>query len=819
MYYSIKKIASAIDADAKLHQDSDIQYLLTDSRTVYYPKESLFFALETSTNNGHKYINDLYKQGVRNFVIRTFSEEWNAPDANFLVVKDTLTALQTLAKKHRENFQIPIVAITGSNGKTIVKEWLNQLLQEDSVITRSPKSYNSQIGVPLSIWQLNKSSQIGIFEAGISQTSEMSKLAPIIQPEIGIFTNLGEAHQENFNSLEEKLQEKLLLFKNSKVLIYKKDVNVERIMQKNNRAVQLFAWSEKEDANVKICNIKKQEKNSIVDYQYEGKKYNYSLPFVDDASIENSINCLTFCLFFGLKPEVINARINKLEPVGMRLEVKKGINDCSLINDTYNSVINSLNIALDLLVYSSGNKQDKRTLILSDIIQSGEKDENLYKRVADSVRQKNISKIIGIGETISQFSNLFSCEKHFFKDTESFLASDLMDSFFNEAILLKGARQFYFERISSRLEQKRHETVMEINLNALVHNFNFLRSKLKPETKTMCMIKANAYGCGAIDVAKTLQYHRCDYFGVAVADEGAELRKAGIYTPIIVMNPEPSCFSVLFENKLEPEIYSFNLLREFSKKANEEGVVNYPIHIKIDTGMHRLGFNPEDMEQLVKELKNNHSVQVQSVFSHLVGSDETRFNDFTEQQIKIFSECSSFLQEHTEHYIIRHILNSAGVQRFAENQFDMVRLGIALYGVGSEKQTEIEHLATLKTIILQIKDIKATDTVGYSRNGKLTRDSRIAAIPIGYADGLRRSFGNGNGYVLVNGQRASFVGNICMDISMIDITEIDDVKEGDPVIIFGNDLTIETLAEKVNTIPYEILTGVSQRVKRVYFQE
>ncbi len=821
MNYTIEVIANIIQANYDKVDSKHIRYILTDSRTVYYPSESLFFALETSTNDGHKYIEELVQKGVQYFVVHKENPSWKHLHATFLVVKNTLDALQQLAAFHRVVYNIPIVGITGSNGKTIVKEWLHQLLQSDYHLTRSPKSYNSQVGVPLSICLLDETTEIGIFEAGISQPHEMQKLQHIIQPNIGIFTTLGQAHQENFSSMEEKLREKLYLFSSSKVLICKYNHAIEEILRPINPTISYVSWSFSIDDNptILIQSVIKKQTESSIRFCYQQQEFSYTIPFVDDASIENSIHCLAFCLWLSVPIYTIIDRMKRLEPIAMRLEKKQGTNNCLLINDSYNSDINSLHIALDLVDYSAENTYDKRTVILSDIIQSGEEEHILYSKVAKAIQQKNISRFIGIGKHISQYAHLFEGKTYFYHTTKEFLFSNIIDSFHNEAILVKGARSFEFEKIINKLELKMHETVLEVNLNALVNNFNYLRSYLLPSTKTMCMIKANAYGCGAIEVAKTLQYHRCDYFGVAVADEGVELRKAGIHTPIIVMNPEPSSFDLLCEYRLEPEIYSFKLLKAFAEHLNKYGIINYPIHIKIDTGMKRLGFEPTDMNTLIHFIKAQTSCQVQSIFTHLVGADDAIFDDFTQHQLKLFTQCCDVLQSHCNHPIIRHALNSAGVERFPNFQFDMVRLGIGLYGIATSNQHAIQPLVTLKTIVLQVKNVAAHETVGYSRKGSLHRNSRIATIPIGYADGLKRNLGNGNGYVLIDGKKAPFVGNICMDISMVDITDIPHVEEGDTVVVIGNQIHINEIAEKAGTIPYEILTGISQRVKRIYFQE
>lgn len=821
MPYSIESITKQIEAKRIGNRPAYIDWILTDSRSLSFPEETLFFALKTKRNDGHKYISDLYARGARNFVVSELPQNIHEySDSNFLQVQQPLKALQKLAEQHRNNFQVPVIGITGSNGKTIVKEWLYQLLSPKKVITRSPRSYNSQIGVPLSVWLMNEHSELGIFEAGISEMGEMRALQNIIRPTIGILTNIGGTHQENFFSLQEKCMEKLSLFKDCDVIIYNGDNElIANCVAKSILTTREIAWSKKDDEKpLFIKSIRKDETGTKVKYRYLGFDNEYRIPYIDDASIENSLNCLAACLYLMLPPETIKERMALLEPVAMRLEVKEGKNGCILINDSYNSDLASLDIALDFLYRRSQTKKLKRTLILSDILETGQSCNLLYRKVAQYVHSRGIEKLIGIGRDISSATDKFDLEKYFFPDTKSLLDSSLFDSFRNEIILIKGARDFHFEEISEQLELKVHETILEINLNALIDNLNFFRSKLKPETKMVCMIKASAYGAGSYEIAKTLQEHKVDYLAVAVADEGSDLRKAGITSSILIMNPELSAFKTMFDYKLEPEVYSFHLLKALIKAAEKEGITNFPVHIKLDTGMHRLGFNAEDMPRLIRTLKSQTAVIPRSVFSHLVGSDSKRFDTFTRRQIETFEKASEELQAAFPHKILRHICNSAGIERFPGAQFDMVRLGIGLYGINPVNNAVIHNVSSLHTTILQIKDVPREDTVGYSRKGILDRDSRIAALPIGYADGLNRHLGNGHGYCLVNGQKAPYIGNICMDVCMIDVTDID-CKEGDRVEIFGDHLPISVLSDLLETIPYEILTSVSTRVKRVYFQD
>ena len=821
MRISIENIANILNANRVGERNAEIDWILTDSRSLCFAEETLFFALKTKRNDGHKYIPDLYERGVRNFVVSELPEDLDKyPDTNFLQLSNPLKGLQRLAEKYRGQFEVPVIGITGSNGKTVVKEWLYQLLSPERIITRSPRSYNSQIGVPLSVWLMNERTELGIFEAGISEMGEMEALQSIIRPTVGVLTNIGGAHQENFYSVADKCMEKLALFKDCDVVIYDGDNElINSCVAKSLFSSREIAWSRKDNERpLFIESVTKNEASTTIRYRYLGMRNEYTIPFIDDASVENSLHCLAVALYMMLPAEKITERMAHLEPIAMRLEVKEGKNGCVLINDSYNSDLASLDIALDFMSRRSEDKGRKRTLILSDMLETGQTPKLLYRQVAELVHSRKVDKIIGVGEEIRSAASRFEVEKHFFHTTEELLSSELMMGFRNEVILIKGSRAFRFDKISDRLELKVHETILEINLNALVDNLNYYRSKLKPETKMVCMVKASAYGAGSCEIAKTLQDHRVDYLAVAVADEGSELRKVGVTGSIIIMNPELSAFKTMFDYKLEPEVYSFNLLNELVKAAEKEGVTNFPIHIKLDTGMHRLGFAPSDVPELIARLKRQTSVIPRSVFSHLVGSDSKDFDAFTRKQIETFEEAAGKLQEAFPHKILKHICNTAGIERYPGAQFDMVRLGLGLYGVDPYTNKILHNVSTLKTTILQIREVPQEDTVGYSRKGRLNRDSRIAAIPIGYADGLNRRLGNGNAYCLVNGQKAPYVGNICMDVCMIDVTDID-CKEGDKVIVFGDDLPVTLLADVLGTIPYEILTGVSNRVKRVYFQD
>ena len=827
MTYSIEKITTLIGARRYGNADATIGWLLTDSRSLCFPEQTLFFAIRTQRNDGHKYIAELYRRGVRNFVVEN-NGQWSTAngqfsDANFLVVPSPLAALQRLAERHRDEFTIPVVGITGSNGKTWVKEWLYQLLSPQLKVTRSPRSYNSQIGVPLSVWLLNPESRVALFEAGISQPGEMLALHDIIQPTIGVFTSLGAAHQENFRSMDEKCTEKLQLFRDAQVIIYPSDDDVvSRCMRRSDFRGERIGWSRYSEKAPMFVTVDGQH----ISYVFKGVKGSYDLPYSSEAAIGNSITCAAVALWLGLKPEELAQRMARLEPIAMRLEVKEGRQGLTIINDSYNNDIQSLDIALDFLDRRFGAGQ--KNLVLSDIYQSGEKPSNLYTQVSQLAQKRGIGCFIGIGPEISaQADKIAIPQKWFFPTVDQFLASPVFTRL-QGVVLLKGARPFGFERISDQLEKKVHETILEVDLGAVVNNLNHYRSLLRPGVKLVCMIKADAYGAGAVEIAKTLQDQRVDYLAVAVADEGAELRRAGITQNIIVMNPEMSSFKTLFDYDLEPEVYSFRIMDALIHAARQQGITGWPVHIKLDTGMHRLGFDsePDEINELIQRLKHQSAIIPRSVFTHFVGSDSDDFDQFSARQFERFDQASRKLQEAFSHKILRHICNSAAIGHFPDRQLDMCRLGIGLYGVESYVpnstistiNSKLMPVSTLKTTILQIHDVPKEETVGYSRKGILDRDSRIAAIPIGYADGLDRHLGCRRGFCIVNGQQAQYVGNICMDVSLIDVTDIP-CQEGDTVEIFGNQLPVTTLSDILQTIPYEVLTSVSPRVKRVYFQD
>lgn len=824
MTYTIEKITTLIGAHHYGENAADVAFILTDSRSLCFPEETLFFALQTNRNDGHKYIPELYQRGVRNFVVTDVPADRaeTYPDANFLKVSNTLKALQRLAERHRDEFDIPVVGITGSNGKTMVKEWLYQLLSPEMFVTRSPRSYNSQIGVPLSVWLMDEHTQVGVFEAGISKPGEMAALRAIIRPTIAVLTNLGTAHQENFSSMKAKCREKLVLFHDARTVVYDADdAIVHRIVSETDIQGETIAWSRRDkNAAFYVSEVKKEDAMSVVSYIYKGVAGRYSLPFIDAASVSNSIICAVVALQLGLSRDALDRRMRLLEPVAMRLEVKEGQHGCTLINDSYNSDINSLDIALDFMNRRPDHKGRRHTLVLSDIYQSGKASRELYKEVSDLALKRDVEKFIGIGPQLcAQAEEIQLPEKFFFHTVEQFIHSEVFRSLHNEVILLKGARKFGFDQVTELLVKKVHETILEVNLNNVVENLNHYRSFLKPTTKLVCMIKADAYGSGSVEIAKTLQDHRVDYLAVAVADEGVTLRRNGITANVMIMNPEMTAFKTMFDYDLEPEVYSFRLLEALIRAAEKEGITDYPVHVKLDTGMHRLGFDPTaDMKRLIDRLKHQNAIIPRSVFSHFVGSDSDAFDDFSARQFALFEAGSKQLQAAFSHKILRHMDNSAGIEHFPERQMDMCRLGLGLYGVDPRTNAMLQNVSTLKTTILQMHSVKAGETVGYSRKGVIEHDSLIAAIPIGYADGLDRRLGNRRCYCLVNGKKAPYVGNICMDVAMIDVTGID-CREGDSVEIFGDHLPVTVLSDVLETIPYEVLTGVSTRVKRVYFQD
>lgn len=823
--FNTKDVVSIIDGKLiNFYQNDEIKFLSIDSRKVTSPDHTIFFAIPGERNDGHEYITDCIDLGIRNFVISDVSSILTEKhNVNFIVVDNVVDALQKLAAAHRKQFDIPVIGITGSNGKTIVKEWLSQLLHEEYEIIKSPKSYNSQVGVPLSIWAINSNHTLGVFEAGISMPKEMKKLEEIIQPTIGLITNIGSPHSENFENNQQKTKEKLKLFDKAKTLIFccdYKEIMQEMGMLYIQNPKLIFQWSrENSDANLFISEEEIGSNSTELKAIYRKQALSFSIPFSDRANIENVIHCIATMLVLDYDAKTIDDRIQFLRPISMRMQLLDGINNSSIISDVYTSDLGSLEIALDFL--NEQKRQPHRTVILSDIFQSGIPDKELYALLSRMISERKIDKFIGIGPKLFQYQDLFHQNSYFFKSTDDFLKKNKI-SFKNESVLIKGARIFGLEKVSALLQQKTHETVLEVNLTSILHNLNYYQSKLKSKTKLMVMVKAFSYGSGIYEIANLLEYHRVDYLSVAYPDEGIELRKAGINLPIMVMNPEISSFRGLLKYNIEPEIYSFRtllLLTESIEKHPEFGDEFY-IHLKLETGMHRLGFDESDFDRLLSILKENPALKIRSVFSHLAASPDKKHDEFTQEQVIQFERFSQKITTSFNYPIMRHILNTSGIERFPQYQFDMVRLGLGLYGIGftPESKKKLIQAGTLKTVISQIKDIKKGDSVGYSRSFIATKNIRTATIPIGYADGLMRSLGNGGGKVYINGSYAPFISNICMDMSMIDISNCE-CEEGDEVIIFGEQLPVEEFAQDMNTIPYEALTHISRRVKRVYFQD
>ncbi len=819
---TINEITQIIDG--KLFQTQSISvhtinHIVTDSRTFFNGPESIFFALTGPRNNGHYFISGLLEKKMRTFVVsdKNFIRE----EANFILVENTTEALQKLAAAIRKKYGYPVIGITGSNGKTIIKEWLYEVLSVVFKIVRSPKSYNSQIGVPLSVALMNDKFNLAIFEAGISEPGEMVKLAKVIQPKIGILANIGDAHQENFISAEQKIKEKLKLFQGAEKLIYCVDSG-QLTNETNNfcltNNIEQISWSLKNNPAQIQFSTNKQEGFTEIEAVAHQNTYLFRIPFTDNSAIENACHCFATTFILLERPEAVLPQFEKLAPVAMRLETKQGINQCLLINDYYNSDLNSLTIALSVLHQQAAKEHLNKMVILSDIQQTGVQQNELYLQVNDLLHEWEIDELIGIGKEISKHPHLFSCKKTFYTTVTDFEYNFKRDQFQSSVILMKGAREFAFERISDLLQQKSHQTMLKINMNSLVHNLNIYRNRLNPQTKIMIMVKAFSYGSGDVEIAKLLQFQNVDYLAVAVADEGVQLRNAGISTPIIVMNPEAHSFQNMIDYTLEPNIYSTEQLTQFIKSVSQKAVTDYPIHLKIDTGMNRLGFKTdEEIKEAIKIIQNGNGAKVTSIFSHLAGSDEPVFDDFTRQQITIFEEKTAFIQQAFSYKIDRHILNTAGIERFAEKQFEMVRLGIGLYGV-SAYGLPLEQTGTLTSIISQVKTVSPEETVGYGRKGTMVQESKIAIVPMGYADGLDRKLSNKNGCAYIKNTRVPIIGNICMDMSMLDITGLD-VHPGDEVEFFGAHIPVSEVAEKAGTIPYEILTGISQRVKRVYIHE
>jgi alanine racemase len=802
-----------------------VLYLLQDSRRVIHPGSSLFFALKTARRDGHDFITDAYKAGVRQFVVSKPLPPETVPGAGILLVKDTLRALGDLAAFHRAGFQLPVIGITGSNGKTIVKEWLYQLLHDAYTIVRSPRSYNSQIGVPLSVWQIRPEDTLGIIEAGISLPGEMERLEPIVRPTYGILTNIGAAHDEGFSGRAEKLREKLRLFTRASWLVYHQDdalIREEVAAFQQGRDIQLFSWSRNDpSATLHIIRVRAEAGRTTFHGHYQGREVSTSIPFTDEASVENALHCWSVLLLLHTPAEHIHTAMARLQPVAMRLELKRAIHQCTLINDSYSADLDSLYIALDFL--SQQHQHPRKTVILSDLLETGLGENAIFSAVAAALKQRKIDRLIGIGPAIGRARERFDAipECLFFTDTDHFIQQFPTLTFRDESILLKGARTFAFERISRLLELQAHQTVLEIDLDAMAYNLQVHRSLLRPQTKIMAMVKAFSYGSGSYEIANTLQFHKVDYLAVAYADEGVHLRNSGITLPIMVMNPETSAYETLVHHRLEPELFSFPVLKTFRDYLEEEGIQRYPVHIKLDTGMHRLGFMPTETEALARLLEKDAALEVKSVFSHLAASEDPAEDDFTGLQAERFETGCRLLRAALPYPFLRHLDNTAGALRHPDLQFDMVRLGIGLYGVDSTGASglALREVSTLKTNIAQVRRLDPGETVGYNRRGKILQPSIIATVRIGYADGYPRRLGNGIGKMLVRGKLVPTIGSIAMDMAMLDITGIDGVEEGDDVVVFGTGLSVTEVARWADTIPYEILTGVSQRVRRVYFEQ
>ena len=811
----------------------EIDQLLTDSRHTGDLSRSLFFAIPTKRNTGCRYVMDLYQRGVRNFVVPAtdvadeFLQQFQlCTTANFWHVKDVVRALQQLAAHHRSQFDIPVVGITGSNGKTIVKDWIVQMLGDTRRVVFSPRSYNSQIGVPICVWQMAPDHQLAVFEAGISQPGEMDRLREVINPTIGIFTNIGQAHDENFLTRSQKIAEKLQLFLHCQTLIYcsdHKDIHSSIVSQEAFRQVQRFTWGRGEDNDVQLLDTQVRENETNLTIRYRQQQYSFVIPFVDHASAENAMHCIAFLLFLGYGADYIAQRCAHLAPVAMRLEMKEALGDSLLVNDSYSLDLNSLTIALDYVLHE--RQHHNKTLILSDILQAGMSDDNLYTQVSSLVLQHGITRFVGIGSALQRHAALFaSVNASFYPTTEEFIRQFDFDSFSHETILLKGARVFHFEDIAKLLQRRSHQTVMEVNLNNLVSNLNYYRSLVRPTTKLMAMVKAASYGSGKVEVANALQFNHVDYLTVAYTDEGVDLRRGGITLPIMVMNPEEESFDDIIRYRLEPDIYSFRIFESFSdavRLIGEKGM-KVPVHVEFDTGMHRLGFAGSDIPELVNRFSSPDCVlRVQSIFTHFACADDPAEDAFTQGQIDRFTAWSADLKGALgDETILRHILNSSGIARFPQAQLDMVRLGIGLYGIAPEPevQSHLKPVSQLKTKISQIKEIPAGDSVGYNRRWVAQRPSRIAIISIGYADGLNRHLGYGNGRVVVGGRQVPIIGSICMDMCFLDVTDVP-CSEGDDVVIFGDADLLQQISQAAGTIPYEILTSVSPRVKRVYYEE
>lgn len=809
--YSSKELSAKFGVQPVINGGGvDIVNFSVDSRTIVNPATTLFFAIKGGNHNGHDYIKPLYKSGCRAFVVEEWRKEYESmTDSVIWQVESSLKTLQSLAEQHRAGYKGRVVAITGSNGKTVLKEWLYQLLSKFCNVYRSPRSYNSQIGVPLSLLMIPESSEIAIIEAGISKPGEMAVLESMIKPDMGIFTNIGDAHGENFTSQKAKLKEKLKLFDNCEKLYCKQRIKELQINQ--------ILWGDEENGNLRVVQdiILSNGRELVVNYM--GQEEKVIIPFTDKASFENIMNLLNYVLDMGLPLQKVLAELPNLQPVEMRAEIKEGINGSILIQDYYNSDSESFLLALEKL--RSQDRSKRRVVILSDFVQVTRNSEKLYREVASQMEQAGVTLFIGIGEDLIKYSSLFGwTEARFYSTTEEFLKREKLSDFANMAILLKGARKFQFERIATNMQRHAHKTLLEVDLDAMSRNLNHFRELVPADTKFAVMVKAFSYGCGGAEIASMLQYQGVDYLMVAYADEGVELREAGITARIAVMNPEPEAFDKLIENGLEPELFSVEMVKSFAKVVANRGKLLYPVHIKLNTGMNRSGFNEYELDELISVLKREETLKVSSIFSHLAVADESEQDAFTLLQIERFQNMCIKIEKQFDYKIIRHILNSAGIERFPEYHFDMVRLGIGLHGISAANKP-LEPVATFKTHIAAIRQVKSSETIGYGRKGVLARDSRIAVILVGYADGLDRHLSCGVGEMYIKGHRVPIVGNICMDACMLDVTDYPDIQVGDEVEIFGKNVPVTEISDKLGTIPYEVLTRISRRVKRVFVKE
>ncbi|MCK5066244.1 MAG: bifunctional UDP-N-acetylmuramoyl-tripeptide:D-alanyl-D-alanine ligase/alanine racemase [Bacteroidales bacterium] len=814
--WTLNEIGAEINGTIVGRGDTKISSLATDSRTVASCRETLFIALVGGQHDGHNYIGELYERGIRTFLVSSTPDCKEYPEAGFCLVENTLDGLQAMASARRLQFAGEVVAITGSNGKTIVKEWIHQCVGDSIRTHRSPKSYNSQVGVPLSVWGIGPGHELAVIEAGISQPGEMEKLQAIIKPDTGIFTNMGTAHQEHFLSLDEKTREKAKLFSGCKKVICRSDSFVNGTPLVNyleDPESEIVDWSLEGEARYSFMITGRNHTQTLIETTIGGQTLKFTVPFGDDASIENALHVFVFSIEKGLPAELVTERIGALEPVSMRLEMLQGVLGSILINDTYNSDTGGLAAALDLMGQQDTKKG--RMVILSDLLQSGMEERDLYSEISTLLSSKNVDQFVGIGPALCRQGALFPGSALLYDNTLEFLKGMDRTLLRDRIVLIKGSRKFGFERITQELQLKTHQTRLETDLNALVDNLNYFRSLMNPGVETMVMVKALSYGIGNIEIAKLMQFHKVDYLAVAFIDEGVELRKAGIHLPIMVLNPDPSGFASMLDHRLEPEIYNLRGITALHQILHLRGISYFPIHVKLDTGMHRLGFGKEELEQALSWFQKP-EFHVASVFTHLAATDDPAHDGFTREQVNRFDQLSSFLCGVLKDPVKRHVLNSAGIERFSDLQYDMVRLGIGLHGIGVSPV--LRPVSSFLTTVSQVRTVSAGDSVGYSRRGMTERTSRIATIPVGYADGFHRKLGNGGGKVFVKGVKVPTIGEICMDMTMIDVTGTD-VSEGDTVEIFGKEQPVSELADRAGTIPYDILTSIPERVKRVYLQE